>query len=148
MFRRREGVIEVLLAHPGGPFWTRKDHGAWSLPKGEIDHEEEPLAAAKREFNEETGFAADGETMPLGRLRQPSGKIVHAWAFEGDCDPAAMRSQSFTMEWPLRSGKLSEFPEVDRVAWFTLEEAALRITRGQKGFLDELGRVLGCGPPL
>jgi predicted NUDIX family NTP pyrophosphohydrolase len=117
------------------------------LAQGEIEPEEQPLEAARREFTEETGFDAAGDPLPLGKLKQPSGKIVHAWAIEGDCDPASMRSLSFTMEWPPRSGKLGEFPEVDRVAWFGLEEAERRITRGQKGFLEVLRRVIGDEPP-
>jgi predicted NUDIX family NTP pyrophosphohydrolase len=145
MYRRGGGAIEVLLAHPGGPHWVHKDLGAWSLPKGEYGDEEEPLAAARREFEEETGFAPAGPYLALGELRQPSGKRVAAWAFEGDCDPAQLKSNEFEMEWPPRSGKMAWFPEMDRAAWFTLEEAARRITRGQRDFLRALERGLAQG---
>jgi predicted NUDIX family NTP pyrophosphohydrolase len=141
MFRRRNGELEVLLAHPGGPFWARRDAGAWTIPKGEIEPDEEPLAAAAREFREETGFVADGTMIPLGQLKQPSGKVIHAWAFEGDCDPARLSSVKFSMEWPPRSGKLEEFPEIDRCAWFDVAEARVRILPGQAPFLSELLRV-------
>jgi len=142
MYRFREGVLEVFLVHPGGPFWAKKDLGAWSLPKGEFDPEEDALAAARREFAEETGFPAEGEFIPLTPLKQPSGKIIAAWAFEGDCDPGAVQSNTFTLEWPPRSGKQKEFPEIDRAGWFTLEEAKVKITKGQTGFLEELARIL------
>lgn len=141
LYRRRDGV-EVLLVHPGGPFWARKDLGAWSLPKGEIDEGEDPLAAAVREFTEETGLPLGGDFRPLRPLRQPGGKTVHAWAVEGDCDPAELRSGLFSMEWPPRSGKRQEFPEVDRAAWFTIAEARRRILAGQAPFLDELVAAL------
>jgi len=143
MYRRSRAGIEVLLGHPGGPFWTRKDLGAWTIPKGEILPEEAPLAAARREFEEETGIAPGGEMLPLGHVRQKSGKIVHAWAFEGDCDPASIRSVPFKMEWPPHSGRECEFPEIDRGAWFTLEEAARRITPSQVALLGSLVRTLG-----
>lgn len=142
MYRRNGAAVEVLLAHPGGPHWVNKDLGAWSLPKGEYEENEEPLAAARREFEEETGFAPAGPYLELGELRQPSGKRVTAWAFEGDCDPAQLRSNEFEMEWPPRSGKTAWFPEMDRAAWFGLEEAAARITRGQRDFLRALERKL------
>ena len=138
LYRHRGGELEVFLVHPGGPFWTKKDLGAWSLPKGELQEGEEPFAAAVREFTEETGFTIDGEFRPLRPLRQPSGKIIHEWAVEGDCDPAQLRSILFSMEWPPRSGKQQEFPEVDRGAWFTVAEARRRIIAGQAPFLDEL----------
>ena len=138
LYRRRNDALEVFLVHPGGPFWAKKDLGAWSLPKGEIEEGEEPLAAAKREFAEETGFEVEGEFRALAPLRQKSGKTVMAWAVEGDCDPAQLRSSMFEMEWPPRSGKRAEFPEVDRGAWFSLEEARERILAGQAPFLDEL----------
>ena len=137
LYRRRDD-LEVFLVHPGGPFWAKKDLGVWSLPKGELDEGEDPLAAAKREFTEETGFPIDGELRPLTPLRQPSGKTIVAWAGEGDCDPAALRSNTFSMEWPPKSGKRQEFPEVDRGAWFTIDEARKRIVKGQEPFLDEL----------
>lgn len=139
---RRRGELEVFLVHPGGPFWAKKDLGAWSLPKGELDGDEDPLKAAIRELEEETGFAIDGEFRPLRPLRQPSGKTIVAWAVEGDCDPAALRSNTFSMEWPPKSGKQREFPEVDRAAWFSIEEARERIIAGQAPFLNELQEAL------
>jgi predicted NUDIX family NTP pyrophosphohydrolase len=138
LVRRREHGLEVFLVHPGGPFWARKDLGAWSIPKGEIAEGEDPLAAARRELQEETGFTFDGDARPLTPLRQPSGKTVIAFAVEGDCDPAALRSNLFSMEWPPKSGQHAEFPEVDRGAWFPLEEARAKILKGQAPFLDEL----------
>ena len=135
---RRRGELEVFLVHPGGPFWAKKDLGAWSLPKGELDGDEDPLQAAIREFEEETGFKVDGEFRPLRPLRQPSGKTIVAWAVEGDCDPAELRSNTFSMEWPPKSGRQGEFPEVDRAAWFPLDEARKRIIAGQASFLEEL----------
>jgi predicted NUDIX family NTP pyrophosphohydrolase len=141
MYRRRRGELEVFLVHPGGPFWARKDAGAWSLPKGEYLQGDDPLAAARREFREETGFSVAGEFTPLTPLKQPSGKIIQAWAVEGDCDAGAIRSNTFTLEWPPRSGRQQEFPEVDRAAWFTLTAAREKIIKGQVGFLDELQRL-------
>ena len=138
LFRRRGDELEVFLVHPGGPFWAKKDIGAWSIPKGEIGEGEDPLAAARREFEEETGFTVDGVFRALTSLRQPSGKTVVAFAVEGDCDPARLRSNTFSMEWPPKSGKQAEFPEVDRAAWFGIEEARQRILKGQAPFLDEL----------
>jgi predicted NUDIX family NTP pyrophosphohydrolase len=146
MYRRRDDRTEVLLGHPGGPFWTRKDLGAWSIPKGEINPGENPVDAARREFREETGFPPDGTLLPLGALKQPSGKLIHAWAFEGDCDPAAIKSETFSMEWPPRSGLNQQFPEIDRAAWFSVEEALKRILVGQRGFIHELMRILGPVP--
>jgi predicted NUDIX family NTP pyrophosphohydrolase len=137
MYRRRQ-VLEVLLVHPGGPFWAGKDLGAWSIPKGEFDPGEDPLAAAQREFREETDFAVAGEFIPLTPRKQPSGKVIEAWAVEGDCDPAAIRSNLFTLEWPPHSGRQQQFPEVDRAAWFSLAEAREKIIKGQVGFLEEL----------
>lgn len=139
---RRQPVLEVFLVHPGGPFWAKKDLGAWSIPKGEPGEGEEPLAAAIRELREETGFAVDGEFRELSALRQKSGKTIRAWAVEGDCDPALLRSNLFSMEWPPRSGKQQQFPEVDRGAWFGIDEARTRIIGGQAGFLDELLRLV------
>lgn len=139
LYRRGSSGLEVFLVHPGGPFWAKKDLGAWSLPKGEIEEGEEPLAAARREFVEETGFAVEGDFRPLRPLKQKSGKTIVAWAVEGDCDPAELRSSMFSMEWPPRSGRRQEFPEADRGAWFPLEEARQRIVAGQAPFLDELG---------
>lgn len=142
LYRRRQ-TLEVFLVHPGGPFWAKKDRGAWSLPKGEfIEGEEDPLDAAKREFTEETGFAIDGPFEPLQPLRQPSGKIIHAWAVEGDCDPAQLHSNEFELEWPPKSGRRQSFPEADRAAWFPIDEARQRIIAGQAPFLDQLLSVL------
>lgn len=138
LYRRRGDELEVFLVHPGGPFWAKKDLGAWSLPKGEIEEGEEPLAAAVREFREETGFEVAGDFRALRPLRQSSGKTIVAWAVEGDCDPAELRSGTFSMEWPPRSGQRQEFLEVDRGAWFTLAEARRRIVAGQAPFLEEL----------
>ena len=134
LYRRRGAGLEVFLVHPGGPFWARKDDGAWSIPKGEFEAGEDPLAAAQREFTEETGFAATGDFLPLTPLKQPSGKIVHAWALAMDCDPKAARSNTFTF-------KGREYPEIDRAAWFDVAEARRKILPGQRGFLDELVRV-------
>jgi len=145
LFRERAGRLEVLLAHPGGPYWAKKDAGAWTIPKGEIAEDEEPLAAAQREFEEETGARVEGEPLPLTPRRQPGGKLVHAWAMRGDLDPAAVRSITFTMEWPPRSGRQQAFPEVDRAAWFRLPDARGKILKGQAPFLDELERLLGPG---
>lgn len=141
LHRVREGRREVFLVHPGGPFWARKDLGAWSIPKGELAPGEEPLAAARRELEEETGLRPGGEPRPLAPVRQPGGKVVEAWALEADCDPAAIRSGTFELEWPPRSGRQASFPEVDRAAWFTIEEARRRITRGQLPLLDALERM-------
>lgn len=137
------GGPEVLLVHPGGPFWAGKDLGAWSIPKGEAERGEDLLVAAHREFREETGAAAEGPAITLGQIRQRSGKIVYAWAVECDFDPAALRSNVFEMEWPRGSGKLRSFPEVDRAAWFDIAEARKRLVAGQRGFLDILVDVLG-----
>lgn len=134
--------VEVLLVHPGGPLWATKDDGAWSIPKGEFGEDEDPLEAARREYHEETGFVAGDETMPLTPVRLPSRKVVHAWAVPGDADPAALRSNTFTMEWPPRSGRRQEFPEVDRAAWFALAEAKAKIAKGQVPFLEQLERML------
>ena len=137
MYRRSGGHVEVLLVHPGGPFWMKKDTGAWSIPKGEYDDGEDAFAAATREFQEETGLVAQGPFLPLSPVRQ-SGKIVQAWAFEGDCQPESLRSTTFSLEWPPRSGRRQEFPEVDRAEWFGLEEARRKIIPGQEALLDEL----------
>jgi predicted NUDIX family NTP pyrophosphohydrolase len=139
-FRRRDGALEVFLVHPGGPFWAKKDDGVWTIPKGEIHEGEEPLAAAKREFREETGFEPTGELRELGSLKQPSGKIVFAWSLaNGELDPAQLRSNEFEMEWPPRSGRMALFPEVDRAGWFPIEIAHSKILKGQAGFLDRIG---------
>lgn len=148
MYRRRGPALEVLLAHPGGPFWSRRDDAAWTLPKGEIDPGEDPLAAALREFAEETGFPAHPPFLPLGELRQKSGKRISAWACEGDADPARLRSLPFEMEWPPRSGRRQQFPEVDRVQWYGLEEARRKLIAGQVPFLDALEQCLRQGPAM
>jgi predicted NUDIX family NTP pyrophosphohydrolase len=143
LFRRVGMGAEVLLAHPGGPWWARKDESAWSIPKGEYDPDEDPQEAARRELREETGIEVDGLLVPLGSLTQPSGKVVTAWAVEQDWDPSLLRSNTFVMEWPPRSGKAKEFPEVDRAEWFSLEVASRKISKGQSGFIDRLAQVLG-----
>lgn len=137
MFRVRSGQLEVFLAHMGGPFWARKDQGAWSIPKGEFAEGEEPLAAAQREFAEETGCHPTGPFVPLTPTMQRGGKRVYAWAVEGDCDPAQLHSNTFSMEWPPRSGRQQEFPEVDRAAWFTIPVALERILSGQRDLVVE-----------
>jgi len=144
-FRRGRGGLEVLLVHPGGPFWAKRDVGVWSIAKGEYTTEEDPLHAARREFTEETGFAPAGELLPLSRLRQPGGKMVHAWAVECDWDPARLRSNAFSIEWPPGSGLTREFPEVDRAAWFDWREALRRILPGQRGFIEELHQRVSDG---
>lgn len=137
-YRFRGGELEVLLVHPGGPFWAGKDAGAWSIPKGIYADDEQPLEAAQREFREETGFAVDGPFFELGELQQASGKIVHAWAAEGDFVVSQLRSNTFTLEWPKGSGHVREYPEVDRGAWFGMGEAREKILEGQREFLDRL----------
>ena len=136
--------MEVLLVHPGGPYWTKKDEGAWSLPKGEFGEGEDPLVAATREFEEETGNALSGEPVPLSPLRQRGGKVVHAWAVRGDFDPSALRSNTFSIEWPPRSGHRQDFPEVDKAAWMPIELALRMISPGQAPFLAELRDRLGA----
>ncbi len=146
VYRRAGGGrgVEVLLAHMGGPFWVRRDAGAWSIPKGEYETDEEPLAAARREFTEELGLPApDGDYQDLGAVRQSAGKVVTVWAVEGELDPGLVRPGSFEMEWPRGSGKLQRFPEVDRVEWFGLEVAVEKLVTGQRDFLDRLAAVLG-----
>jgi len=143
LFRRASGRLEVFLVHPGGPFWAKKDESSWSIPKGEFEDPEDPLAAARREFEEETGFAPDGDPIPLDPIRQPGGKLVYAWALSGNLDPSGLRSNTFSMEWPPKSGRYREFPEVDRAAWFGMEEAGRKILKGQAAFLDQLQAKLG-----
>lgn len=138
LYRLRSGVPEVFLVHPGGPFWAKKDAGAWSLPKGEFEEGGDPLETARREFLEETGSPVSGAFAALTPLKQKSGKLVHAWTVEGDIDAASIRSNTFSMEWPPRSGKQQEFPEVDRGEWFTIPVAREKLQQGQLGFLDEL----------
>jgi predicted NUDIX family NTP pyrophosphohydrolase len=142
LFRQDSGV-QVLLGHPGGPFWKRKDHGAWSIPKGLIAPGETPLAAAKREFAEETGHRPRGETIPLGEARQPGGKIVRVWAVQDDWDTSGLVSNMFEMEWPPRSGRRQSFPELDRAEWFGVTEARLKILKGQAVFIDRLLQAVG-----
>jgi predicted NUDIX family NTP pyrophosphohydrolase len=144
MFRRGAGGIEVLLIHPGGPFWANKDLGAWSIPKGEYNDSEEPLIAAQREFAEETGWSATPPFRSLGSIKQRGGKVVVAWAFEGDGDPATVVSNTFEMQWPPRSGTLQTFPEADRAGWFTLAEARKKLIESQVGFIDALERLLAA----
>jgi predicted NUDIX family NTP pyrophosphohydrolase len=143
LYRIRHAAIEVLLVHPGGPYWKPKDDGAWSIPKGEMSPAEDPLVAARREFFEETGVAIEGDLRVLKPIRQPGGKIVHAWAVEGDLDPTTIVSNTFEIEWPPRSGRLQSFPEIDRAAWFALPEARRKILRGQVPLLEELAQTLG-----
>jgi len=140
MYRRASSGIELFLVHFGGPVWSKKDARAWSFPKGEYDETEDPLAAARREFQEETGFEVNGDFRPLEAIKQRDGKIVRLWAVEGDCDAAAIRSNTFSMEWPPRSGRQQEFPEVDRAAWFSPDEAREKLVAGQVGFVDQLTR--------
>jgi predicted NUDIX family NTP pyrophosphohydrolase len=139
--------LEVLLVHPGGPFWRNKDAGSWSIPKGLLEPGEEPLEAAKREFEEETGLTVRGTFLPLGEAKQPSGKIVHAWAVAADIDVTRIRSNTFELEWPPKSGKRQEFPEVDKGGWFGLTAAGEAILKGQRVFLERLVAALdGAGP--
>jgi predicted NUDIX family NTP pyrophosphohydrolase len=138
LYKRDGGSLRVLLAHPGGPFWRNKDAGAWSIPKGEIGDDEEPLAAALREFAEETGVTLDGDFTPLGEIKQKGGKMVIAFAQERDLDPSTIASNTFTMEWPPRSGRQQTFPEIDRAEWFGLDAAREKINAGQSEFLDRL----------
>jgi predicted NUDIX family NTP pyrophosphohydrolase len=139
LFRRPAGALELLLVHPGGPYWARKDDGAWSIPKGEHAEGEDALACARREFEEETGSAPPpGELVALGEVRQRSGKRVSAWAAEGDLDPAAVRSNTFAVEWPPRSGRMQEFPEVDRAGWFAPDDARRLLVPAQAAFVDRL----------
>jgi len=143
LYRVRDGEPEVLLGHMGGPFWARKDERAWSIPKGEYGDDEDALAAARREFAEETGSASpDGEALALGEVRQSGGKRVVAWALEGDLDPATVRSNTFVMEWPPRSGRQQEFPEIDRAEWFGLGTARSKVVKGQVPLLDALEQKL------
>ena len=138
LYRLRATGPEVFLVHPGGPFWARRDLGAWSVPKGEVGEGEDLLEAAKREFFEETGGRVEGEFIQLAPLRQRSGKVVHAWAVEGDLDASSITSNTFAIEWPPRSGKSRMFPEVDRAGWFTLPEAREKLLPGQRPFLDDM----------
>jgi predicted NUDIX family NTP pyrophosphohydrolase len=138
VYRQRSGTIEVFLVHPGGPFWRGKDAGAWSIPKGEFAASEDPLVAAQREFQEETGQTVSGEFTPLQAVRQRGGKMVYAWQIEADVDCSNIHSNTFSLEWPPHSGKFQDFPEVDRAGWFTIDAAAEKIIIGQRDLLDEL----------
>jgi predicted NUDIX family NTP pyrophosphohydrolase len=143
MYRRPGAGLELLLVHPGGPFWARKDLGAWSIPKGEYSESEDALAVAKREFEEETGARVQGDFRSLGELVQPGRKIVTAWAIEGDFDPADLKSNLFEMEWPPKSGRRQSFPEVDRAQWFSPAEARGKILKGQSEFISRLLEAIG-----
>jgi predicted NUDIX family NTP pyrophosphohydrolase len=145
LFKREGGALMVLLAHPGGPFWRRKDLGAWTIPKGLIEADETAREAALREFTEETGFPVQGDPFELGEIVQRGGKHVEAWAVEGDCDPAALKPFLFEMEWPPRSGRRATFPEIDRVTWFSLAEARAHILPGQLPLLERLEEKLAGG---
>ena len=138
LYRFRDHAVEVFLVHPGGPYWARKDDGAWSIPKGEVTEGSDLLATACKEFHEETGSPLEGEAVPLMPLKQPGGKLVHAWAVRGDIDAASIRSNTFAIEWPPRSGQRREFPEVDRARWFDVPTARRKLLGGQCGFLDQL----------
>ena|SRR5258708_33018254 len=143
LYRKVNKTVEFFLVHPGGPFWTKRDHAAWSIPKGEYAEGEDPLDAAKREMTEETGFAVDGDFIALGEVRQSGGKVVTAWAIERDLDASSARSNTFSMEWPPKSGKMREFPEVDRAGWFSISTARRKILEGQAALLDRLAEKLG-----
>jgi predicted NUDIX family NTP pyrophosphohydrolase len=147
LFRRRPAGVEVLLVHPGGPFWARKDAGAWSIPKGLGNEGEDWLAAAKREFLEETGMALEGDFYDLGQHKQPGGKTIAAFAREGDFDPASLKSNAFSIEWPPHSGRMAEFPEVDRAGWYSIEEAIVKATAGQRPIIAALAEKLGATAP-
>lgn len=146
MYRYRNSILEIFLVHPGGPFWAKKDEGSWSIPKGEYSDDEEPFHVAKREFKEETGYDAEGDFLPLTPIKQPSRKIISAWAFEGDCDASTIKSNTFKMEWPPRSGKEVEFPEVDRAEWFPTKMAKKKLLKGHVGFIEELSEILKYDP--
>ena len=145
LYRQTHGRLEVFLVHPGGPFWSKKDDGAWSIPKGEYDEAEDALAVAKREFQEETGFEVPEDGVPLLPVRQPSGKLISAWAVPGDVDAGAIRSNTFSLEWPPKSGRTTEYPEVDRAAWFDVPRARMKLLPGQRAFLDQLEQLVRSG---
>lgn len=146
LYRVRQQNLEVFLVHPGGPFWAKKDDGAWSIPKGEFEDGADALETAKREYHEETGSQITGELRALTPLKQPSGKLVHAWVVQGDIDPLTIKSNTFSMEWPPHSGKQQEFPEIDRGAWFEIQAAHKKLLPGQRPFLDQLQALLGVKP--
>jgi len=143
LYRMQSGKLEVLLVHPGGPFWGKKDEGAWFVPKGELNVGEEPLAGAKREFEEETGLKPEGEFLALGSVKQKSGKTIVAWAFEGDCDPSSIKSNTFTIEWPPKSGRQQEFPEIDRAGFFTVTQAKAKMHPVEYPLVLRLHELLG-----
>lgn len=143
LYRQRDGKLEVLLVHPGGPFWSKRDDGAWSIPKGELGPNETGIDVARREFREELGVPApNGELTALGTVRQAGGKIVHVWAAPGDMDATRVASNTFELEWPPRSGKMQRFPEVDRAAWFDLDAARLKVLPAQRAFIDRLEELM------
>jgi predicted NUDIX family NTP pyrophosphohydrolase len=142
MYRIKDAAVQVLLAHPGGPYFVNKDDGDWSIPKGEPGPDEDLFLTAQREFEEETGLKPSGPFVPLKPVKQKGGKVVHAWAFVGDCDPVAIKSNTFTMEWPPRSGQQMEFPEIDRAEFFDLATARRKLKSGQVGLIDELEMIL------
>lgn len=144
LYRRKGGGIEVLLVHPGGPFWAKKDEGAWSIPKGLIEPGEVPIAVARREFAEETGAALEGDLVALGAFAQSRAKTIEVWAAEGDFDPATLKSNTFSMEWPPRSGRMQEFPEVDRAQWFGPDAARVKMLKGQRPVIDALMQRLAA----
>jgi predicted NUDIX family NTP pyrophosphohydrolase len=146
LFRFKNNNLEVMLVHPGGPFWERKDEGAWSIPKGLFEENESPLNAAKREFREETGFEVEGEFIGLGELRLPSRKMVHAWALEKDLDETKVASNAFSLEWPKKSGIIRQYPEIDRAGWFDIDQAKRKIQKGQAGFLNRLMEAIDYAP--
>ncbi|HLI35248.1 MAG TPA: NUDIX domain-containing protein [Terriglobia bacterium] len=146
MYRKQKGRVEVLLVHPGGPFWARKDAGAWSIPKGEVNSGENELATAQREFEEEIGLPPKGPFLPVGEVQLKSGKVVRAWAFEGSLDPSTIRSNTFRMEWPPRSGRLQDFPEIDLAGFFSIEEAKEKINPAQIALLETLMEKISCSP--
>jgi predicted NUDIX family NTP pyrophosphohydrolase len=148
LYRRTPTGLEVLLVHMGGPFWQKKDKGAWTFPKGEFADDEDPLAAARRELKEETGCAASGDAISLGSVTQKSGKVVHLWASEGDCDATTITSNTFRVEWPRGSGRMHEFPEVDRAGWFSLDEAKEKLIAAQAEFVDRLRQLLSLIPSV
>lgn len=142
MFRKTGHNLELFLVHPGGPFWAKKDAGAWSIPKGLVDQNEDKVAAAQREFTEETSLVASGPFIELGMVRLKSGKLVHAWAFQGDCDPSEIRSNTFKIEWPPRSKQMKEFPEIDQARFFSVTEARQRVNQSQVPFIDRLVQIV------
>jgi predicted NUDIX family NTP pyrophosphohydrolase len=146
LYRRHRGTLQVLVVHPGGPLWKNKEDGAWSIPKGEYGPEEDALSAARREFEEETGFRPEGPFLELEPVTLRSGKVVRVWAVEGDCDPAALRSNTFRMQWPPRSGRWAEFPEVDRAAFLSIDEARIKLNAAQVPLLEDLRSKLAVDP--